>query len=334
MRDLAFSLIHNLAVPAILRRCRVRNREISVLMFHRISNDSDPLWSPMPVESFGRLMKELSEKACVVRLENIDEIKQYPDKPLVALSFDDGYPDFLENAVGILVNFGLPAHLNVCPGLIDKGVPPWTQILSFFLLHNAGKNLKFPNGKTRQIEDKICESNFIEICNELYAVDDKTRTRWIDSLAKEIPELKLPRLMGWDQIKECARLGIHIGSHGLNHRNMNKIEDEDLLREEIDESKRRIHEEVDTEPLIFAFPSGLYNELSMEIVRKGGYKVALLCDDMITLFTEDHHKKSFYIFPRIGISRSNWKEENLRLLGFHQKLKNLNRRTPYVLPQP
>ena len=31
------------------------------------------------------------------------------------------------------------------------------------------------------------------------------------------------------------------------------------------------------EPLIFAFPRGLYNSSSMEIVKKSGYKIALLC---------------------------------------------------------
>ena len=333
MRDLIFSLMHDLALPTFLRILRVRNREITVLMFHRISDESDPLWPPMPVASFKRLMKELSEKTCVVSLEKIEEIGRYPDKPLIALSFDDGYPDFLQNAVQILTDLGLPANLNICPDLIDTARPPWTQILSVFLLQNAGKSLQLPNGKILQIEERVRELYFLRICNELCLVDDRARNTWIASLVEQIPSSKMPKLMNWDQVRECAGRGIHIGSHGLSHPNMNKISDEDILGQEIEGSKRRIYQEVGVNPRIFAFPSGLYNELSMGIVKKSGYKVALLCDDLVGLFTDGHHKKGFYIFPRINISGTNWKEEDLRLLGLHQKLKSVIKRTPYTLQQ-
>lgn len=331
MRDLLFSLLHHLNIQGPLRKYRIKNKELSVLMLHRISDEFDPLWPPLPLESFKSLMKELSLKFHVVPLEHVDQIDQYPDKPLVALSFDDGYRDFWENALPILIDVGLPAHHNICPGLIDKGIPTWTQILNRFVQCNPGKTLKLPSGNLYKIENKLNQHNLIKIRSELFTVSNEIRNCWIDSLINYIPESRLTALMSWEQIRECAKLGIHIGSHGMNHLNLSNIENRDTLLIEIAESRKRIYEEVGVDPTIFAFPNGLYNATSLEVVRESGYKVALLCDDKAVKVTEDLRKKDFYVFPRINICRANWKEEHLRVLGFHQKLKSWVKRTPYLM---
>jgi len=273
MRDLVFSILHSLGIPGILRRSRIKNKEISILTFHRISDDRDPLWPPMPVKTFRILMKELSDRTCVMPLEDIEAIETYPDKPLVALSFDDGYLDFWKNALPTLMDYKLPASHNICPTLIDKGVPPYSQI-------------------------------------------------------NKVPRSKVPKSMSWNHIRKCAASGIHIGSHGMRHLNMSRIEDKEMALAEIKDSRDRIGKEIGLEPLIFAFPRGMYNSLSMRLVRDSGYKIALLCEDMVTTFTGSN--KGFYIFPRINICRANWKEEDLRLLGFHQKVKSRIRRRSYV----
>lgn len=290
------------------------------MMFHRVSDEYDPLWPPLPVKTFRYLMKELHKNAYVVPLEKIGEIGKYPEKPLVAISFDDGYWDFLENAVPILSEYNLPAHHNICPGLIDKGVPPWTQILGGFILNNLNKQIQLPHGKFFRVRRDFDEKTLLRLSRELCSISDEIRFAWISSLEEQVPKSILPRLMSWDRIRECARAGIHIGSHGMNHRNMSKIEGIEILAEEINDSKRRIGEEVGAKPLIFAFPNGLYTPLGTELVRESGYKVALLSSDMVLTYPDDI-KGDFDVFPRINMSKSSWKEENLRLLGLHRKLK-------------
>jgi len=285
MRNLIFSLLHNLGMAHILRKFRVKNREISVLMFHRISDEIDLLWPPTPIKIFRSLMKELSRRATVVPLEKIEQIEQYPKSPLVALSFDDGYFDFWRNALPILYDFKLPAHHNICPRLIDQGKAPWTQLLNRFLQSYPNQTVQLPDGKTYRIKKEIDEKDFLNICRELYFIDNELRNDWINSWIGRIPESESTRLMNWQQIKECAKLGIHIGSHGVNHLNMSQIEDRDILLVEIKESKRRIKEEIGAEPLIFAFPNGLYNSLSIQMLWENGYKIALLCGDTVSRFT-------------------------------------------------
>ena len=333
MRDILFSFIHDIGTPLILRRSRIRNKEVSVLMFHRVSDEYDPFWPSLPIKTFRRLMKELCSKARVIALENIEKVDEYPDKPLVALSFDDGYLDFWENAVPILADFKLPCHHNICPELIDKGIPPWTQILDKFLQYSADRPLDLPGGKVYGAGFKFRQSDFIDICKELNSAEKEIRANWIESLLNKIPESKITRLMNWGHIRECARLGIHIGSHGMSHINISKIQDKNALLAEIKDCRIRIHKEIGIEPAIFAFPQGSCDPLSICLVKESGYKIALLCDDMVTRFTGNEHK-DFYIFPRIGIYRSNWKEENLRLLGFHQRLKIWIKKAPYIFEEP
>ena len=108
MRASFLNLLHHIGLPALLRARRVRAREFCILTFHRVSDTPDPLWPPLPVATFRRLMEELVVTARVVPLERVGEEKTYPDKPLVALSFDDGYMDFWHSVVTIDSYY--PAH--------------------------------------------------------------------------------------------------------------------------------------------------------------------------------------------------------------------------------
>lgn len=329
MRDVLFSILHDIGVPLILRRLRIENREIAVLMFHRISDESDLLWPPLPIKTFRSLARELSLKACVIPIENIGEVNEYPDRPLVALSFDDGYLDFWENAVPILNEFKLSANHNICPGLIDERLPPWTQILNNFLQCNPCEIVKLPNGDVYRARSGFRQSDFINICRVLNNIDNEARNSWIRQLLNRVPEEKITKLMNWNQIRECSKMGIHIGSHGMYHVNIAKIEDKDALLAEITESREEIYKKTGVKPKIFAFPKGSYNHQAVELVKKNDYRIVLLCDDMVSRFTGDV-RRDFYIFPRINIVRANWKEENLRLLGFHQKLKSYIYGRPYL----
>lgn len=323
MRDFIFSLLHGLGIPGYLRRQRVKNGELSILMFHRVSDEYDPLWPPLPVKTFRLLVKELCKNTCVVPLEGIGQIDRYPERPLVVLSFDDGYRDFRENAVPILAEYGLPAHHNICPNLIDEGLPPWTQVLGVFLRCCPRKQLQLPHGRVFSLGKAPTERDLLQLAHELCSINDDLRHEWINALLPQIPRSKMPKLMNWDQVRECANLGVHIGSHGMNHRNLSRVNDRGTLLFEIEDSRKRIHAEVGVEPAIFAFPNGLYGPRSLEVARESGYRVALLGGEVVTVFAAPGHQSGFEVYPRIGISRANWKEENLRQLGFHQRLRNL-----------
>ncbi len=322
MRRLIFLLLENAGLPWLLRNLRVRGREMSILTFHRVGGAYDPQWPPMPVDVFRKLMQALSQEACIIPLERIGTIEDYPDKPLMALSFDDGYADFLINAVPILTELGLPAHLNICPSVVDEQIPPWTQVVGTFMRRNSGKVIQLPNGNEVSISNQPTEADLISVARQLSSIEDEERDRWIDKLAVDLPTHSLPPLLNWDEIRQCNALGFHIGSHGMKHRNLGRA-DEVVLVQEIKESRERIRREVGVAPAIFAFPNGWHTHDGIRIAKECGYTIVLLCEDQVVTHWQTSPKttKNFHVFPRININGSNRSEEHLRIWGFHQRVQ-------------
>ena len=312
-------IMHAIGVPGLLRARRVRGREVCVLMFHRVSDEPDPLWPPLPVAVFRKLMAALAADARVVPLESIGNEGTYPDKPLVALSFDDGYADFWHNAVPILAELDLPAQHNVCPGLVDRGELPWTQVVGWFMRLNPGREIRLPTGDAYRIGAEPTERDLLRLAGELMAVDDGQRGEWVAELAVELPADAVPRLMDWQEIRDCVAAGIQIGSHGMEHRNLAAVGDAALLAREIADSKERIAAATGRSPSVFSFPNGQYSAESMAAVRAAGYDTVLLCEDQATVLPPP--SGSTRVFPRVNISRSDWREEHLRFLGLHQLVR-------------
>lgn len=85
---------------------------------------------------------------------------------------------------------------------------------------------------------------------------------------------KLPYYISWDMAKEMQESGvIDIESHTVNHISMTELNDE-KLRRELTESKKRIEEVLDKPAEYVAYPTGTYNLHIADIVRGCGYKGA------------------------------------------------------------
>lgn len=327
LRKVTCDFLYGIGVPTLLKNSRVRHRELTVLLFHRVSSEPDVFWPPMAVKDFARLIDFLAHETCVVPLEALDAVEAYPDKPLVSLSFDDGYRDFYDNALPVLKNYGVPAHHNICPGLIDRGTLPWTQIVGHYVRKQRGRTVRLPDDRVIAVGINSGEPEYLEILNRIYAVDDKTRERYVATISEEVGDIGGNVLMDWSTVKLCHQAGVHIGSHGLNHCNMARIADPTRLAAEVSSSRKRIFEELGTYPEMFAFPSGFYNKAGLQEVERAGYRMALLCGDRVSV-QMTQATTNFRILPRILLGNRGWREEALRALGFHQKMKSLIRRTP------
>lgn len=329
MRAGVFHLLDTLGLSVILKRLRVKGNEVAILTFHRVSDEADDLWPPMRVDIFSRLMEYLSHETSVVPLENLHSVSNYPSKPLVCLSFDDGYMDFFENALPILRKYSLPCHHNICPGLIDAGVLPWTQVLNIYLQQHRGGILHLPDGREQVISHNFSERDYLDVLDIIYKLDDSERRVYIQRLTNKLSGVIKNRLMGWKELRICSEAGVHIGSHSLYHNNLAMNDDDALLRKDISESRSRIMEEIGQIPDFFAFPSGQYNKRCLNLVQTSGFKVALLCEDKIVPF-QDCNQAGFSVMTRINIGNRSLHEEKLRALGFHQKINGLVSRVSYV----
>lgn len=78
--------------------------------------------------------------------------------------------------------------------------------------------------------------------------------------------------MDWNQLRALAEAGITIGSHSLTHRWLPNISDNAELRKEINDSKKKIEDEIGKEVRHFSYPVGGVNERVAGMVKRAGYK--------------------------------------------------------------
>ncbi len=321
-RKLFFKVLYSIGVPAYLRWRMCHKQKVSVLLFHRITSQHDQLWPAMHLNNFEKLIAQLAKTCQIISFSELEVLKNYPTKPLIILSFDDGYEDFYFDVMPLLVKYGLKSNHNICPGLIDTKMLPWTQILSLYLSYGNSSNSVFEDTFKAYIKNPLKEKHFLKICRILLTYTEQDREALILPLAEHIPAHKMYKLMNWEQIKYIIKQGVEIGSHGYMHRNLMQLNDNLSLQKEIIESKTKIAQETGYDPQIFAFANAQGNALSKAAVRQAGYKYALTGMDK-TLTWEALKGKTGIEVSRINISRNDWYEEYLRALGFHSKIKSL-----------
>jgi peptidoglycan/xylan/chitin deacetylase (PgdA/CDA1 family) len=282
-------------------------------------------------------MEKLAKTYRVIDINNITKLPDRPGKPFMVVTFDDGYSDFIENAAPILLNLGIPACLNICPLLVDRGTPPWTQVLSVYLNSTetdlgAVPSLQLPDGSNFVISKPVNQKMFMELCKNLYLMDDEKRRAWLDNLTENVNlNFDLYSMMTWDDIRSCIQNGFSIGSHSYSHRNLSQVKEPELLETEISFSRQRILQETGIAPSVFTFPNGQYNDSSLKMVEESGYSIALLHGiNLVDLINNEkpanlniiNDSDGLLCLPRIEAEK-NWRETLLKSSGFHYQMKRI-----------
>ena len=315
----------------------VKNNNLIILTFHRVSDDIDQMWPSMSTESFRLLMEKLAKTYRIIDINNITKLPDRPGPPFMVVTFDDGYSDCIENAAPILLDLGIPACLNICPLLVDRGTPPWTQVLSVYLNSieadlGVVPSLQLPDGSNFVISKPVNQMMFIELCKNIYLMDDEKRETWLDNLTENLNlNLDLYSMMTWDDIRSCIQNGFSIGSHSYSHRNLSQVKEPEVLETEISFSRQRILEETGIAPSVFTFPNGQYNDNLLKIVEESGYSIALLHGINLVGLIDNGKPANLNIIndsdgllclPRID-AEENWRETVLRSSGFHYQMKRI-----------
>ena len=98
---------------------------LRIVYYHRISDDADEL--AVAPEKFKRQLDVVAQSGLeVVDLWSAAAEPENWDRPSIAITFDDGYSDFLENALPLLEEHGFPAMVFVIPlAVAGRAVLPW-----------------------------------------------------------------------------------------------------------------------------------------------------------------------------------------------------------------
>ncbi|MDD5136730.1 MAG: polysaccharide deacetylase family protein [Candidatus Omnitrophica bacterium] len=107
-----------------------------------------------------------------------------------------------------------------------------------------------------------------------------------------------PKYMDWDEIKEMSDSGlIAIGSHTNEHHWL-LDSDEDILKAEVEGSKKTLESRIGRKVNVFCYPMGRFDERSKKAVEAAGYLCA------VSTNSGDVSLDDVYGINRVRISRS------------------------------
>ena len=298
---------------------KIKNdKNLIYLMFHRIEPEFEGFWPALNKRNFENLILLLKKNTNIIDLKLINS-KLKNNRINIIMTFDDGYKDFILNAVPILKRNKVIANMNICPNLIENKSLPWTQKINYLLFNNDKNLIKLlsQNGIKINNINILNEKFFNKVCLIIYNFNKKKYYKFINDLSMIRIDLK-DKLMNWKEINECINSGILIGNHSANHLNLHQLNTKDLINEII-LSKKKIEKKTNKKIEIFSIPNGKYNHKSLEIIKQN-YKYALLSEDKNQNIKVS---KQCYLINRINISKNDSYEEFFRLLGFHNLIKKL-----------
>jgi peptidoglycan/xylan/chitin deacetylase (PgdA/CDA1 family) len=125
-------------------------------------------------------------------------------------------------------------------------------------------------------------------------------------------ELEQLRTMSWDELRALAQGGVTIGAHTISHPHLTGLADADLARE-LQESKRRVEDEIGVECRLFAYPYGEHDPRVRAAARAAGYERAFAL--------------------RRGSSGDPFATPRVDLYRRHSRLRTLSRAAPFLLPR-
>lgn len=228
IKSLAYRVSAFAGAPRLLQRVFASDG-IAILMYHAVTTMPLPVedWVFVEERHFQDQMLYLKRHCQVVPLREIpDALKARHRRPVVALTFDDGFQNNYSIAYPILQRFGLPATVFLVTDLIDSDDTVWFCRINEALSRTSLTRLDW-DGQTYDLSSRRARS-------ETHALMQRRlksfrhpelleRTRHLiaalgDAPGKPIPRGSAYRMLETHGIREMAASGlVDFGAHTCSH---------------------------------------------------------------------------------------------------------------------
>lgn len=105
------------------------------------------------------------------------------------------------------------------------------------------------------------------------------------------------RFISWEQLREMRDFGVEIANHSYRHVNVCRVS----LKEscvDIEKCSQEINKNIGLYPKYFSYPFGMYDDKSVEQIKRLGFKAAFIVEQRIVL----SKPVDLFRIPRVGIS--------------------------------
>lgn len=296
-----------------------------ILMYHRFPADS-----PGMQESLARQCKYIIQNYTVVSLNDIGRSLQNGE-PLppnaLAVTVDDGYRDFID-VHPIFRAYNIPVTVFLVSGFLDQKLWLWWDQLAYLLNNSRLKLLQVqfsPDSPPASFKLETPEQRQAA-CTVLIELIKQQGNEARRDFFRKLPgllELDIPAsppeqaaALHWTEARKLMKEGVDFGAHTVTHPILSRILDPLELAQEIEQSKRRIEEELQRPVLHFAYPYGYmrdFNGDTVKLLGRSHFQTAVTTKKGVN----DRHTDPFFL-KRYGVeaatSESYFKEF---LAGLH-----------------
>jgi peptidoglycan/xylan/chitin deacetylase (PgdA/CDA1 family) len=248
------------AAPVCLGLQRGREAGV-VLLYHRVSHDRDPAYPPLNPTTFRTHCEIIRARYEVLPLgvfvERLTAGKSL--KGCAALTFDDGYADFLDEAYPVLEALGLPATHFLVSDCVTSGKPTWNLRVN----HLAARRFADAGEALREAR---------RVGQMLSAFDAAHRYAWLDEAEAE-SGTAWPRMLSQADLAQVSPELVEWGSQTLSHAMLNQRPQTEA-REELAGSRAEIERMTGRPVRYLAYPNGAYDCATVELAQACGYAAA------------------------------------------------------------
>jgi peptidoglycan/xylan/chitin deacetylase (PgdA/CDA1 family) len=266
-----------------------------VLGYHQVVEDGARAEGCIPAmlvraRTLERQLEAVGRRCRFVSLDELGERLESgapPDRPLAAVTFDDGYRDVYEHAFPLLRRKGIPAAVFVVTDLVgtsrlqrhDRAY----RVLSGVLAEPGGAgrveaclaHLRLPVSALLPVVAGVTVFSVLRALLEgLTASELEAVLEALDregaAEGEDVAELQP---LTWEMVGEMHRAGITIGSHSRTHPLLTH-ECRDRVRDELRRSRQELEGRLRAPVRHFAYPDGAFDADVVDEVAAAGYPFA------------------------------------------------------------
>lgn len=229
----------------------------TIFLFHRVSAEIDPSYPPLPPDEFDLHCQFFRDHFDVVPLAELwarfREGKSMAK--LAAITFDDGYRDFLTVAYPLLRKHQLPSTHFLVSDCVRTGLPTWNLRLRHLISDRRERDVAVQH---------------------LSALPAAERTGWLEERERgRSPDF--PAMIRPEDLSTVDHQLVSWQSHSASHALLTRCPEAELQRE-LSGSRKAISEWSGRAVTVLAYPNGVNNQCTRSAARAAGYEFAVAVD--------------------------------------------------------
>lgn len=283
----------------------------SILTFHRFGAGRRSGVCSVDLDLLDAMLGSMRLRGCnFIDLQDAVQALRHGD-PIpprcVAATVDDGYADF-QGGAAVFARHGCPVTVFITTGFLDGSTWMWWDQVEYCCLEARAGSYEI-GGTTVVVPPREKEQARLRIAKGLWeyckSIPDSDRIEFVRALADTtrvtLPKRPPPRYapLTWDRARALETSGCRFAPHTVNHPILARTDDAQA-EYEINESWRRLREEIDAPSPIFAYPNGLpgdFGERERRIIGAAGIEAAVT---MTAGYVSREHRGRLFDLPRFG----------------------------------